>query len=279
LRFYLASFDCHLLIVVGGVISYVGGKRFLPCIFKGFGGILNGGQIKDFAQQCGADVVGVADLERLQGIHTNPPDLLQGYSRAVSVAIRLADGVINAIDDRPTPLYQQHYLKVNALLDDIALQICQYLQDLGSTALPIPASQVLNKKDWTSYISHKAVAIAAGVGWQGKSLLVVNPDFGPRIRLVTILTDAPIQTDSPIKNRCGRCSYCSDACPVGAIKNVSVTSHYASREEALHFQRCLERVLENSQRDYIESPICGVCIKACPWGKSRKRKNRKQYSL
>ncbi|MFH0957403.1 MAG: 4Fe-4S double cluster binding domain-containing protein, partial [Pseudomonadota bacterium] len=236
---------------------------------------MNSPQMKDYAKQCGADVVGVADLENLRGIPTSPADLLQGYCRAVSVAIRLAHGVIDAIDDRPTPLYQQHYLKVNALLDDVALRITQYLQDRGAKALPIPASQVLNKEDWTSYISHKAVAIAAGVGWQGKSLLVVNPDFGPRIRLVTILTDAPIEADSPTKNRCGPCSYCSEACPVGAIKNVNTNSHYSDREEALNFRRCLERVLENSQRTFIESPICGVCVKACPWGKTQKEKQRK----
>jgi len=266
-------------VVLEIVKRYSDGTSFFPCPFKSFGGILDSRHLKDFAHQCGADVVGVADLDHLQGLPTNPADLLHGYSRAVSVAIRLADGVIDAIEGRPTPLYQQHYLKVNALLDDIALQICRYLQERGAKALPIPASQVLNKEDWTSYLSHKAVAVAAGVGWQGKSLLVVNADFGPRIRLVTILTDAPIKTDSPIKNRCGRCSYCSEACPVGAIKNVNTSSHYADREEALHFQRCLERVLENSQRAFIESPICGVCVKACPWGRTRKRKNREQYSL
>ncbi|MGA8832431.1 MAG: 4Fe-4S double cluster binding domain-containing protein, partial [Desulfomonilaceae bacterium] len=196
----------------------------------------------------------------------------KGYRRAVSIGVRLADGVLDAIEDRPTPIYQQHYLKTNLLLDDIALRVSQYIQARGSKTLPIPASQLLEKENWTSYISHKAVAIAAGLGWQGKSLLVISQDFGPRIRLVTILTDAAIKPDHPQKNRCGRCSLCSDACPVGAIKNVNTSSHYSSRDEAIHFDRCLARVLENSSRPLIESPICGVCIRACPWGKTRKRK-------
>ncbi len=233
---------------------------------------MNSYQVKDFARQCGADLVGIADLAFLDGIQTEPVDLLKGYRRAISIGVRLADGVLDAIEDRPTPIYQQHYLKTNVLLDDIALRVSQYIQARGSKTLPIPASQLLDKENWTSYISHKAVAIAAGLGWQGKSLLVISQDFGPRIRLVTILTDAAIKPDHPQKNRCGRCSLCSDACPVGAIKNVNTSSHYSSRDEALHFDRCLARVLDNSSRPFIESPICGVCIRACPWGKTRKRK-------
>jgi epoxyqueuosine reductase len=238
------------------------------------GGFLNSHQVKDFARQCGADVVGIADLALLDGIQTEPAELLHGYRRAVSIGVRLADGIIDPIEDRPTPLYQQHYVKVNILLDVIALKVSQYIQARGYKTLPIPASQVLDKENWTSYISHKAVAVAAGVGWQGKSLLVVSPDFGPRIRLVTVLTDAAVKPDRPLKNRCGRCSFCTEACPAEAIKNVNTNSHYESRDQALHFDRCLARVTENSARPFIESPICGVCIKACPWGKTRKRKTR-----
>lgn len=235
---------------------------------------MNSHQVKDFARECGADVVGVADLAFLEGIQTEPPDLLEGYRRAISLGVRLAEGVLDPIKDRPTPLYQQHYLKANILLDTIAFKVSQYIQARGNKTLPIPASQVLDKENWTSYISHKAVAVAAGIGWQGKSLLVVSPDFGPRIRLVTILTDAALKPDRPLKNKCGRCAFCSEACPVGAIKNVNTISHYSSREEALDFDRCLSRVLENSSRPFIESPICGVCIRVCPWGKTRRQKNK-----
>jgi len=240
---------------------------------------VNSQQVKDFARECGADLVGIADLELLEGIHSEPADLLKGYSRALSLAVRLADGVIDPIVDSPTPLYQQHYLKVNALLDDIAVRVTQFLQNGGNKALPIPASQLLNKTEWYSYLSHKAVAIAAGVGWQGKSLLVVTPLYGPRVRLVTVLTDAALKPDRPTKNRCGSCSRCSDACPAQAIKNVNTTTHYASRDQALHFERCAAKVSQEfAKLPFIESPICGVCIRACPWG-SKKRRRRPVDSL
>jgi epoxyqueuosine reductase len=231
------------------------------------------GEIKAHAKDCGADVVGIADLALLEGIQTEPSDLFEGYSRAVSIGVRLADGVLDAIVDAPTPLYQQHYGKVNAFLDDIAVRMTQFIQTAGGRALPIPASQLLDTREWTSYVSHKAVAIAAGVGWQGKSLLVVNREYGPRIRLVTILTDLQLEPDKPIKNLCAECSECAKACPAKAIKNVNTDLHYSDRNEALHFDRCMIKVTEeHTKLPFIDSPICGVCIRACPWGKKRSKK-------
>jgi len=230
---------------------------------------------KEFTEHiitCGASAVRVADLELLEGIDTQPPDLFGPFTKAISIGVRLASGIIDPILDKPTPLYQQHYYKVNALLDELALRTTQYIEDRGSRALPIPASQVLDREKWSSYISHKAVAIAAGLGWQGKSLLLVHPVFGPRIRLVTVLTDLDIEADPPIKNRCGDCSECTKACPVGAIKNVSTDLHYEDRDQALHFKRCADHVTKNAQQlPFIEHPLCGVCIRACPWGRKHKK--------
>lgn len=240
---------------------------------------MNSKLLKKFASEYGADVVGIADLVLLQGIETEPSNLLEGYNRAVSIGVRLADGVLDPIVDEPTPLYQQHYFKVNALLDDIALRVSQDLQSVGAKALPIPASQVLDKTRWHSYLSHKAVGIAAGLGWQGKSLLVVNPHFGPRMRLVTVLSNLDLEPDKPIKNRCAKCSFCADACPAKAIKNVNTATHYRDRNEALHFERCVARVTDNPSRlPFIESPICGVCIRACPWGDNKKTRKRSKVA-
>ncbi len=237
------------------------------------GGNLNSSQLKRFARQCGADLIGIADLALLEGIKTLPDNLLSGYKRAVSVAIRLAEGVIDTIIDSPTPIYQQHYQKVNALLDEIALRISQYLQNSGARALPIPASQLLDKTEWLSYISHKAVGIAAGLGWQGKSLLLVNPRYGPRIRLVTILTDADLEPDEPIRNRCGKCTSCTDACPAQAIKK----RQYKKAIIKTEMKRCISNAAskkvyeEFTKLPFIEAPICGVCIQVCPWGKRKTR--------
>jgi epoxyqueuosine reductase QueG len=241
--------------------------------------VIKTNELKRFAEHCGADLVGIADLALLEGIRTIPDNLLDGYKTAVSIGVRLSDGVIDAIVDSPTPLYQQHYARVNVLLDEIALRVCRFVEKVGGRALPIPASQLLDKAGWHSYLSHKAVAIAAGLGWQGKSLLVVSQVHGPRIRLVSVLTDLRLEPDRPLKNKCGACSACAEACPAEAIKNVNTSSHYGSRDEALYFDRCVSKVTQEFTRlPFIDNPICGVCIRACPWGQ-RQGRSRKRGPL
>ncbi len=228
-------------------------------------------QFKDAARNMGAHLVGIADTARLHGLPTRPEGLWGAYPRAVSLALHLSDAVLDMIEDVPTPLYHEHYQVVNAMLDGLAARSAFWLQERGWSALPIPASKTVDASELRGAVSHKAVAVAAGVGWQGKSLLTVSPEYGPRIRLVSILTNAPFVADEPLRNRCAGCSACADACPVGAIRNVNTESHYQRREEALFFERCKQRVMvENKKLEHIEHPICGVCIRACPWGRPKK---------
>lgn len=223
---------------------------------------------KTAARRFGATLARVADLALLRGIETDPPDLLAGFTRAVSVAVRISDAAIETVTDRPTPLYAQHYLRVNALLDEIGVRLAGWLQEQGARALPLPASQALDRERLTSFLSHKAAAVAAGIGWQGKSLLTISPQHGPRIRLATILTDANLTPDPRLRNQCGKCTACVEACPAQAIKGASTKWHYADREEALHFDRCKEKVTtEFAALPNVGHPICGVCVRVCPWGK------------
>ncbi|MFO7717425.1 MAG: 4Fe-4S double cluster binding domain-containing protein [Desulfohalobium sp.] len=225
------------------------------------------------ARNWGADLVGVADTTALAAIHTEPPNLLEGYPRAVSMAVRLADGIMDPITAHPTPLYARHYQNVNALLDDIATRVSGLLQSWGARALPIPASHILCEKHFVAALSHKAVALHAGLGWQGKSLLLITPQYGPRVRLVTVLTDLDLPPGAPLKNRCAKCTKCADACPVGAIKNVNTTLHYAHREEAVDLTACVQHLRTNEQRQHIPPYLCGVCVSACPWGKPKKKRS------
>jgi len=228
-------------------------------------------KIKEHARNLGADLVGVADLALLEGLDTEPADLLSPYRYAISLAVKLPNAVFEQLTDRPTPLYAQVYLNANARLDQIALGLCTHIEGLGHKALPIPASQPLDMTEFRSHLSAKAVANAAGLGWQGKSLLIVTPEYGPRVRLVTVLTDLPLIADKPLKNRCGSCTCCTEACVAGAIRNVSTDFHYASREEALDFQKCADKLVnEFSPMENIGKPICGICIQVCPWGRKLK---------
>ncbi|RPJ17905.1 MAG: epoxyqueuosine reductase, partial [Desulfobacteraceae bacterium] len=147
-------------------------------------------KLKKKIKKWGADLVGIADLEPLKELEVNPPDLLYGFERAVSIAVRIPAAVFEQIEDKPTPLYASVYQTANRLLDEMAFKTSVMLQNDGYVSLPVPASQVLDRKNWTAAISHKAVARMAGIGWQGKNLLLITAKYGSRVRLVTILTSA-----------------------------------------------------------------------------------------
>lgn len=231
----------------------------------------SGAALKAFCMSSGADLVGIADLAPFQqGWPTLPADLLLPYTTAVSVAVRLNNDILAAIHTHPTVEYAEHYRAVNTDLDRITAALAAWIIARGCRAEAVPASKIMDTENLLGAVSHKAVARMAGIGWQGRSLLIVSPKFGPRIRLATVLTDMPLTPDVPIENRCGSCTACKNACPVSAIRNAAFGTGYASREEALIFGRCAERTYENSLRPGIDARICGVCVTACPYGRTRK---------
>lgn len=231
--------------------------------------------LKDFCRSSGADLVGIADLAPFkQDWLTLPADLLAPYWRAVSVAVRLDNAIMDAIESHPTAEYAEHYGSANADLDRLTAEIAAWIISRGRRAEAVPASKIMDTENLLGAVSHKAIARMAGIGWQGKSLLIVSPEFGPRIRLATVLTDMPLTPDGPVNSQCNACTECTDACPVKAIRNVTAVERYSSREEALKFALCVERTYENSLVPGIGARICGVCVRACPHGKPGKTAGR-----
>lgn len=224
--------------------------------------------IKEFCLQSGALTVGVADLVPLKaGLKTEPPDLLEPYTAAISIALPLDMSAAAAMSGEPTPEYASDCREINDRLNAMTEVIVKHIQSLGFRAEAIPASKKLVEGGTESSVSHKAIAIMAGMGWQGKSLLLVTPKYGPRVRLSSVLTDMPLEFDSPVKNRCGNCTKCAEACPAGAIRNVNTYLHYLNREEALDLDKCHANTLKYMDVPGIEYTFCGQCIPVCPYGK------------
>ena len=225
-------------------------------------------ELKLAARAAGADLVGIADLELFKAGGTLlSPHILAQFTRAVSVAVHLDSGAVDGIQGAPTPEYVRHYRSVNAALDSLTAQLANWITSRGSSARAVPASEIVDAGNLMGSISHKAVARMAGIGWQGKSLLIVSPQYGPRIRLATLLTDLPLTPDKPLKNRCGTCKECTNACPASAIKNIRTGDRYETREAALHLSRCTEQTLRFKSNPDIGAQVCGVCIRVCPFGR------------
>jgi epoxyqueuosine reductase len=211
--------------------------------------------LKGLSFDLGASLFGVARVESLgEGFLFLPPQGVDNLPYAISLGVHLSDRVLEGIEDGPTPLYFFHYQRVNVLLDEMALRITFHIQNQRFDALPIPASQVVDWEKQRGHLSHKHVAKEAGLGWIGRNNLLVNPKFGARIRLVSVLTDIPLKPDEPIGRDCGSCRDCIPLCPAGAID-----------EEPPEFDHmgCYEKVKALCKERNIRHHICGICVKAC----------------
>lgn len=218
-------------------------------------------KMKALAAEYGADLVGVADLSLLKGIFAHPPTLLTKYKYAISLAVNLQqyDRYDNTTEERAF-----------STLDKIAISLKAYIEKKGYGAEVVPPDERVGNKEpliWKGAISHKAVAKAAGLGWIGKSMLLVTPQYGPRVCLATILTDMTLTPDKPIPNQCGNCVECVKACPVNALTGASFDNHPENLAQALYLKKCAAWI----DKTWDEGRICYECMLVCPWGKSRNR--------
>jgi len=212
-------------------------------------------KLKSLCHQWGGSLFGVADLRSFKKDEILlPSSLIDHLSFGISVGFHLSDVILEGIENQPTPLYFHHYQRVNILLDTMGLIVTSAIQDLGYQAMPVPASQIVDWKTQRGHLSHKHVARAAGLGWIGRNNLLVNKQFGSRIRLLTILTDIPLVIDSSSLKDCGACSDCLSVCPAGAIKE---------RQENFDHLRCYEQLRNFAKTLHFSHNICGVCVKAC----------------
>jgi epoxyqueuosine reductase QueG len=212
-------------------------------------------KMRALSQQWGCSLFGVADLRSFKKEEILlPPALMDKLSYGISVGFHLSDAILEEILNQPTPLYFHHYQRVNILLDTVGLIVTSAIQDLGYQAMPIPASQIVDWKTQKGHLSHKHVASAAGLGWIGRNNLLVNEEFGSRIRLATVLTDLPLVISPPSIKDCGSCLNCLSVCPAGAIK---------VRQEEFDHLRCYEQLRTFAKTLHFSHNICGVCVKAC----------------
>jgi len=208
---------------------------------------------------------GVADLEPageyLAGL-AGEDDL--DLPRAVSIAVRFPRHIVERLARGPSRTYLYYYREVNTRLNLIALEVDSILASQGYRAVPVPASRRTGKERVESAFPHRLAANLAGLGWIGKSGLLVRADVGPRLRLVTVLTDAPLGTAEPVQDRCGTCTACIEACPAGALAEREGSDDWrGNRVDRVACDRYLAKV-----RDRHGVRVCGLCLVACPWGVS-----------
>ena len=215
-------------------------------------------KLRDLSLSNGAELFGVCRIEDLrQQFHPEVKDMAKRLETGISVGIPLSHAVMETIVDRPNMLYKAHYQQANHTLNDIAFLLARKLKKVNHEAIPIPASQLLAWDPMRAHLSHREIAFKAGLGWWGRNNLLVCADHGAKIRLVTVLTDAPLPADKPSTDDCGGCTECLGVCPADAIS-----------EDREHFDlnACHEKIVEFSKHNNYGHLICGICLKACCGG-------------
>ena len=212
-------------------------------------------QLKEFALDQGIALFGTADITAIRDtFHIHPPESVARLDRGISLAVQLSDAVLETLVDKPNLLYKHHYREANELLDGVAFRLAARIEGWGYRALAVAASQTIDWRRQIAHLSHKKVAALAGLGWLGRSNLLVTPQYGARVRLVTVLTNMPLQTDKPVKESCRSCRACLAVCPAGAIK---------MHQKDFDHQACFEQLRHFAKKENIGYYICGLCQQAC----------------
>lgn len=118
----------------------------------------------------------------------------------------------------------------------------------------------------TGPVLEKPIAAAAGLGWQGKSTILIEPKRGTWSFLGTIVTTLDLPAGEAVKDRCGSCTRCIDVCPTQAI-----TAPYQ-----LDARRCIAYLtIEHDGsiplefREAVGDRLfgCDECLDVCPWNR------------
>ncbi len=267
--------------------------------------------LRDLALDSDIDLVGVAPAGRLaEGPEgARPTDYMPSARSVVVLAKKILDAAIDVAGHYEeegktlSPYMWYGYPVMNWDLSSAATRVARLLEKRGFKALPFPPTGINYKFGTRADFSHRHAAVAAGLGQFGYSGLLLTPEFGPRQRLVSIVTDAALEP-SPMHTEPALCRpevcghACIKACPTKAMSGrVSLeidgaTSTYAR----LHQVRCKWPFPEGGYRrtevpmpadpseddlraamrstdvhpfdaalqQFTFVPQCGACIFSCP---------------
>lgn len=125
-------------------------------------------------------------------------------------------------------------------------------------------------------VHERAWAAKSGLGWVGKNSLLLNRDMGSFFFLAELIIDLALEPDGPMKDYCGTCTACQDACPTDAIPAPYVVDgsrciSYLTIE--------LKEEIPSEFKGKMESWAfgCDICQDVCPWNRFSKPHNEPKF--
>lgn len=191
-----------------------------------------------------------------------PQALLPGARTAIVIGIPIA---VPAVSKAPSIWYNEVYKTVNALLDQSAYRLATFLSNKGVPSVYVPRDGYPSldylRKGGEVIFSHRHAAVMAGLGSFGLNNTVITPEYGPRVRFVTVLTHAELGLGTVERiDDCTRCGLCVRQCPAKAISGEEYPAGIIDKEA------CSARSQELKEKGIAP---CGICIAVCPVGKDR----------
>ncbi len=233
------------------------------------------GRIIRFCRDRGIDLVGFAPVERWEEAGEVPADFRPAaiWPMARSVIVMGLEMPLPIVETTPSVPHMEMYKTANIELDQLAYDLTRYLNRSGHPSFFFPrdgfgSMRALREKNCAAF-SHVMAAKYAGLGTIGASHCLLTPEFGPRVRFVSVLTSAEIPPDPVMeKELCLKCATCAKCCPKKAIRMRPdrVIGDYDD-------QACLEMAEELVARKCFP---CGICTKVCPIGEDRARYGQKR---
>ena len=228
----------------------------------------------------GGDLFGVASPQPLGAAPAGfrPQDIMSGCKSVIVVGKRLSDATV---ETTPSRMFDTLYFAVNGFIDQLILRITDTLVREGYQGVGV-GPHSLDGKQLRGDISQKHAAVAAGLGRFGLQSLVLTPEFGPRQRWGTVITDAPLKLDTPLEENpcrpetCGQ--ICLTSCPakVFSPRDNGKISDPDSLPGGLWYYWNIDRFACSAYRAERKKELgwvtegghaCAICMKVCPAGK------------
>jgi epoxyqueuosine reductase len=239
-------------------------------------------ELKKKATDVGFVSVGVSDSGSLRGlphgkVHSlyalySPEEQLPKVRSVVLLALYVWDKAFNLQVDssylqdasvRSKLPHEESYQLYYEVLKNKAWMVVDYLAKKGFEAV------------YSLGIPLKTSAVRCGLGCQGKNTLLITPDYGPRVRLISVLTSAELDVDEPFKeNLCGDCARCVAACPTKALEPYKLKINRCMTYSAEnHLAEDVPADVKEQERRLIQRPSacsyveCTICLQTCPIGR------------
>lgn len=193
-------------------------------------------------------------------LRTDPTKLVPGAKTVLSFAYNYYTDIKQADPEAPKVsmyAYGRDYHKViRKKLKLLIRYIKEEIGDMDGRAF-VDSAPVL-ERDW---------AKRSGVGWVGKNTMLINPKSGSYFFLAEIISDLELEIDHPIKDYCGTCTKCIDACPTDAI---SPEGYFMDGSKCISYLT-IERKdtipvkFEGKMENWMFG--CDICQEVCPWNR------------